>query len=574
MTYKFIGENNYPPFDYIKDGNITGFNNDITNSLCDRLCLDGTVQLLDWSDVIEYSKTDEDYIYQGIFRSKGREEYLEFSDSYLTVSHSFYVDKSCDGSICFEKLKNLSIGVQEDAVTHDFLKERRDTLQTGELKLFSNHNEILEELFKGNIDAIAGNRMTILYLMNKYFKDKELMTIGEPIEMSKLCYAVRPKNKHVLDLINEGLNIIKQNGVYDEIYEKWFGAILSKFDQRFVDYSDTAVIYIDALGKIIQVNKIATSLFENKNLVGNDVFSSGIDRIIPVSIIRRVMDGYEESIMNNLKTTINDRELYLSYCATPVHDNLGNINGAVISISNETKSRIADMKMKSYNKLKSLSRIVGSVAHEVKNPLTSIKNYVDLLPKLYDDSEFRESIITNLPQQIEILNELIDELLQYTKPQKPFMEVVDCREVIDMTIKLMKFDKQIEIINEVEENQKVWVDKKNFRQVITNVILNAVDASFQGGRIIIQSKTAYEDKYLSIAIIDHGKGISEEKIDYVFDPFFTDKDSGTGLGLYICHKLMDENKGTISINSQEDGTKVTLTLLKYMEGSNEKNINN
>lgn len=303
------------------------------------------------------------------------------------------------------------------------------------------------------------------------------------------------------------------------------------------------------------------------------MLSSGIDGIIPVAIIRRVMDGYEESILNNVKTRINEQDLYLSYCATPVHDNLGNINGAVLSIRNETKARIADKKLKNYNKLKSLSRIVGGVAHEIKNPLTSIKNYVDLLPKLYDDTKFRESIINNLPQQVELINELIDELLQYTKPQKPYMEVIDCREVVDLTIKLMKFNKKIDILNEIEQNQLVWVDKKNLRQIITNVVLNAVEASKDGDKIIIKTGRSDDEKSFNIEVIDEGSGISLEKIDYVFDPFFTDKDTGTGLGLYICHQLMAENKGSINIDSTENGTKVTLSLLKYMGELNEEIIN-
>ncbi|WP_425538611.1 transporter substrate-binding domain-containing protein [Microaceticoccus formicicus] len=573
MIYKFLGESNYPPFDYIEDGKIMGFNADITNAICKVLGLESSIELIDWAKVIKFTKSDFDYIYQGIFWSEGRKKYLEFSDSYLTVSHSFFVDKSCNNSVCFGQLKDMRVGVQKDAVTHDFLEERKETIKIGDLKLYSDHVVILDELFKGNIDAVAGNRMTILYLMNKHFKDKEVMTIGEPIEMSKLCYAVRPYNKQVMELINEGLKIIISTGEYNRIYEKWFGVIISRFDQRFVDYTDTAVIYIDAFGKIIRANKIAAGLFGNIELVGKDVLSSGIDGIIPVAIIRRVMDGYEESILNNVKTRINEQDLYLSYCATPVHDNLGNINGAVLSIRNETKARIADKKLKNYNKLKSLSRIVGGVAHEIKNPLTSIKNYVDLLPKLYDDTKFRESIINNLPQQVELINELIDELLQYTKPQKPYMEVIDCREVVDLTIKLMKFNKKIDILNEIEQNQLVWVDKKNLRQIITNVVLNAVEASKDGDKIIIKTGRSDDEKSFNIEVIDEGSGISLEKIDYVFDPFFTDKDTGTGLGLYICHQLMAENKGSINIDSTENGTKVTLSLLKYMGELNEEIIN-
>ncbi|WP_054252966.1 transporter substrate-binding domain-containing protein [Neofamilia massiliensis] len=572
MIYKFIGEKNYPPFDFIVENKATGFNVDITNAICKSLNIQHDINLKEWAKLIDDTKTDNGYIYQGIFKSQERSKYLHFSNSYLTVSHSFLVDKS-KNSLENKQLNEMIVGVQRDSVTHDFLKEKRNQVVLRELRLFNNHTEILKELFKGNLDAIAGNRMTILYLVNKYFKDKELITVGNPIEMSSLCYAGSHNSKEMMDKINLGLKIIKENGIYDLIYQKWFGAIISKFNDYFVDNVDTAVIYIDSLGKIVRINKVANELLNNYDLIGKNIFSFGINSILPIGTIRKVMDGHEESIFDNVKCEINNSIAYLSYCATPVHDSLGNVNGAVISIKNETKDIIANKKLVNYDKLKSLSRIVGGVAHEIRNPLTSIKNYIDLLPRLYDDPEFRLSIIKNLPQQIEIIDELVNELLQYTKPQKPCMEVLDCKNIIDITIRLTKFNKNLNIINNVPENVFVLVDKKYLMQVITNILINSVDASNDGDNIVINGYLNKNKDYYNIEILDNGIGIEKEKLDYVFEPFFTDKTSGTGLGLYICHQLMRENNGSIDIESSiSKGTKVTLSVIKYKGELNGKYI--
>nr|WP_318011014.1 histidine kinase dimerization/phospho-acceptor domain-containing protein [Clostridium sp. FP1] len=154
-----------------------------------------------------------------------------------------------------------------------------------------------------------------------------------------------------------------------------------------------------------------------------------------------------------------------------------------------TEEKLMQENIRTKDKMQSLGNLISGIAHEIRNPLTSIRAYVELIPKKFDNPKFREMVSKDIPTEIDRLNSLINDLLEYSKPQKPYKEKTDLCEIVNKVILLLKNKLQTENIiieNNINKNIFVFIDKNQFRQVLINIVLNAVEClDKQDKRIII-----------------------------------------------------------------------------------------
>src|SRR3989339_39873 len=216
-------------------------------------------------------------------------------------------------------------------------------------------------------------------------------------------------------------------------------------------------------------------------------------------------------------------------------------------------------------KLAALGTATAGIAHELKNPFTFLYTVVHAMDKRWDDPEFKESVIKILPAEVERIKLILDGLSDYSKMQNLNPEPVELAPVLEKVIAILGHEikkNSVKIVKEYAEGKAIAVmaDKNRIVQVFMNIIANALQAIGPSGGTVALSLVQGSGSN-SIVIKDTGPGIPPKTLKRIFDPFFTTKEAGTGLGLPITKKILEEKGGTIQINSSEgDGTTVTVTL--------------
>jgi two-component system sensor histidine kinase HydH len=212
--------------------------------------------------------------------------------------------------------------------------------------------------------------------------------------------------------------------------------------------------------------------------------------------------------------------------------------------------------------------MAAGVAHEVRNPLSSIKGFATLLGSKFKDGSQEYEAADILVQEAERLNRSITELLNYARPTTLRKEPVNIGEMVKLSLKLISSDAQslgVKTSMDIEADlPSISVDKDKINQVLLNLYLNGLQAMEQTLSAKELKVSVHQDETGELIIIevqDTGSGIPQEDLDKVLDPYFTTKPEGTGLGLALAYKIIDEHKGTIRFTSDEgEGTTVSVSF--------------
>ncbi len=224
-------------------------------------------------------------------------------------------------------------------------------------------------------------------------------------------------------------------------------------------------------------------------------------------------------------------------------------------------------ELQKQDRLKAVATLAAGMAHEVKNPLTSIRTFAEYLPQKYDDPDFRQKFKRIVVDEVDRVNSIVTQLLEFSKPKE--LELKECiiTDILDETLGFLSSNllkNKIEVQKDYQENPSLWVDKNQLKQAFLNIFLNSIQAMPEGG--VITVKTSKSAENFLIAISDTGCGISKENLNHLFDPFFTTKESGTGLGLSIVHGIITKHGGTIHAESElGKGTLIRISLLRVIK---------
>ncbi len=277
-----------------------------------------------------------------------------------------------------------------------------------------------------------------------------------------------------------------------------------------------------------------------------------------------ILDTPDElTIINN-----NEETKILEYLASPIFDNNGIYRGYVISFRDIQEKRRLQREMELNNKIESLGVLAGGIAHDFNNLLVGIFGHLDLLKmdlEKINDKDVKEEIEI-VENTMERTVKLTNQLLTFSKGGKPNKENVN---IISLLKEIVSFsvrgtDIKYEIISNYEKLM-LYVDKGQMSQVFSNIIINSIKAIDNSGRIIVSIDLCRMDNkdYITISIKDNGIGIDKSKIDNIFDPYFTTKENGHGLGLAIVRSIVYQHEGSIKVESEEGvGTEFKILLPK------------
>jgi PAS domain S-box-containing protein len=247
----------------------------------------------------------------------------------------------------------------------------------------------------------------------------------------------------------------------------------------------------------------------------------------------------------------------------------GSILGAVVTLEDVSDVRALTEQLIRADRLAAMGELTAGVAHEVRNPLGVIRASVQLLEDAQCDQQRIADAASVIKQEIDRLDRVIKALLDFGRPSRPTLVHTDVNEVLgDVVLFTNRFAKQSDVV--IKESfasalPPVVADPDQLKQVFLNLVTNAVQAMEKTGGEI-ELVTRGDGDYVEISISDDGPGIAEQDLPKVFDPFFTKRAEGTGLGLTIVHRIIDEHDGHIEVSSSPQGTRFTVSLPAAIDG--------
>ncbi|MHC0037042.1 ATP-binding protein [Pseudoneobacillus sp. C159] len=244
----------------------------------------------------------------------------------------------------------------------------------------------------------------------------------------------------------------------------------------------------------------------------------------------------------------------------------GTRKGLVIIGRDITALREAEERLRNTEKLSVVGELAASVAHEIRNPLTSLKGFVQLLQKEDPKHPFYYQIMLD---ELNRINHIVSELLLLAKPQDIKFSKEDLRRILFDVISLLNPEASLcDIqINFTTSDHEIWIDcePNQLKQMFINIIKNAIEASEKGSSVNVYLKE--NQKNATIIIEDFGSGISEERLEKIGEPFYSSKEKGTGLGLTVSFKIVQAHDGSIRFQSvQNKGTTVSIELPIHHKG--------
>ena len=237
---------------------------------------------------------------------------------------------------------------------------------------------------------------------------------------------------------------------------------------------------------------------------------------------------------------------------------LGNQASAALENTHlSEKLQVSQEILQRTDRLSSLGMMTAGLIHEIRNPLVAIRTFTQLLPERYKEPEFRNSFQTLALKEVDRICGLIDNLLNFARPAPPEVSAEDINEIVEGTIRLLESEareKNVQIHRQPSTNiAKIYVDKEKIKQVFINVIFNAIQAIEGEGVVGVATRLFTKNgsaSFVQIEVRDSGVGIPANDLENIFNPFFTTKKGGSGLGLSISHQIVQEHGGYIVVESQ------------------------
>jgi len=231
----------------------------------------------------------------------------------------------------------------------------------------------------------------------------------------------------------------------------------------------------------------------------------------------------------------------------------------------EKEKHFLEAELQRSERLKTVSTLAAGMAHEIKNPLTSIKTFVEYVDQKHQDPDFRTKFKNIVPKEIDKITNIINQLLDYSKTDRANLKLCNIHHLLDYVLDLHsnQFIKRHIVIQKLYNSQSpdITCHENQIKQAFINIVLNSMEAMPKGGNLTIETQDI--GKILQVIIQDTGQGIPKEKLQHLFDPFYTTKEKGTGLGLFIVHQIIENNKGKIVIDSKPNkGTTVKISFTK------------
>jgi signal transduction histidine kinase/FixJ family two-component response regulator len=530
------GDHAYAPFEFVDESGMpAGFNVDLLWQVGAIMNLDIEIVLGPWDEVRSQLEHNEIDMLPGMYKTPGRDLLVDFTIPHFISSYGIFAehDSGMNGA---EDLADKRVAVQAGDVGHDYLVEQG---LAGELVIFNRWEDIFIAVLQGEADCAVASMIQ----GSRLIQDRRYATlrqIGPPLIQQRYCMAVTKGDAELLAALNEGLSILKANGEYDRIYEKWFG------------------VYEDEL---IKTQKI----YRNLMLALATALVTGLMALAWSAMLRRQVF---------VKTQALTRELALN------EENRGKLALALESAelsrkeAEQAQSEAEQARHEAEEASRAKSVFLASISHELRTPLHGVIGISHLLERssLDDDQRRLLGMLSGAAGQLE---RLITDLLDLTRSATGTLSLNpvafrlgELPEWMEKPLSRQAEAKGLTLHFDISQpDLQLVADKERLAQIVVNLASNSIKFTEKGGIAVSLGLKAGQ---LALEVSDTGSGIPESEREHVFESFYQLDNgpagglhSGLGLGLAIVRMLVQLMEGTITISDKPGGGSVFAVFLPF-----------
>ena len=349
------------------------------------------------------------------------------------------------------------------------------------------------------------------------------------IENTRLFVSIRESEKKYRDLVENAPEMIHEISP----------------ERKFINVNKT------------ELNKLGYSLEEMRQMMLEDIVPNDHREEIKRHFKRIIVTGSSE--LETVFLTKSGKEINVEINGTALYNNkTGECICAGAFVRDITERKKMEEQVRRSEKLASMGELAAAIAHEIRNPLGAICNSVGILDTHLKLTGQDKDLLEMIVGQSERLDRIIKDFLTFAHPREPYFSLHDIREVIKNTIFLLEQDNRFTDKIEIKETYesilpKVYIDTDLIHQVLWNLFVNSLDAMPDGGqiKIMVRKATLFLRDAVEIVISDTGTGIPSHELDKIFEPFHTTKTEGTGLGLSMVQRIIDDHGGAVDVKSKE-----------------------
>jgi two-component system sensor histidine kinase AtoS len=456
----------------------------------------------------------------------------------LDISIPVYIKESKD------KWGTIRIGLSLERMYGQILKTRFNLLLLGLLAIalgilgsifFANRiTRPISQLVETTVSAAQGNLERVI----------DIHTRDEIEELGK-------NFNHMIEQIRR-----HRNELEDRLREI---TSLKAYNDDVLASMTNGLMTIDLEKKFVSVNEMAERIIERgeEGIVGFSMEQVLGEQHPLYKILMETLTQQKGISHIEIELKRNGESLWLIAGTSLLNGGEGKPIGALVIFQDITQIKALEEKLRQADRLAALGTLSAGLAHEIKNPLSAIKTFVQLLPQKIGNPSFMEKFNITVPREVDRINHLVEDLLELTR--KRVRSLVDLEvdslihQVIDLHGEELK-KRQIALQDDMDQTiPPIHGDAETLYRAFSNLIINAIQAMPNGGTLSVSSKLDSPSSSVEIIFKDTGIGMDELTAKNIFNPFFTTKDKGAGLGLALTRKIIEDHRGTVEVVSKKGG---------------------
>lgn len=340
---------------------------------------------------------------------------------------------------------------------------------------------------------------------------------------------------------------------------------LRALNENIVRSLASGLVTLDLSGRVIFFNETAEEITGRKSYEVNlRPLATSIPSLAPiVEAAEALIAGPSRPRVEVRFERPDGRVMYLGVSLTALRDAEGRRTGYIMIMQDVSSVKSLEEKLLRQEHLSAIGKLSAAIAHEIRNPLAAISGSIEMLKMLLDPPEEEQRLMGIVIREVERLNALIEDFLEYARPESYTKSTVDIVEILDESLELMKRDTAIAanvtfvLDDGLSQPVQVEADAGRIRQVYWNLIRNACEALGGGGEVTLRRRLVQHPRtgspLVEVRVEDDGSGLAEDVMPNLFEPFFTTKEEGTGLGLATSHRIVTAHGGTLEAENLDGG---------------------
>ena len=519
----------------------------------------------------------------------------DMNNSVFSFTQTLYKERSkvlVDGESSYENIsdiRDISIAVISGSAAHHAANKFFTESNNVDIVLTDSLDESFTLLGLGQVDAIIGDEAKISYHLNQALRSNRFKFVEGSVSEEDVAIAVNPEDEELLDILNKGILVMKKNDQYSHINSKWFGSFIPEINEStasgrtanllsvtivlfgifflwnksvankvnvrtmelnesrqdlrdMIDSLDMGIMVSDSRGRVVAVNRALNFILGTEYSDLLDKKREEIGELRPFLERENMQDAF-----------FYNGKYYLVYSKKLNRDSTSDI----LLIEDYTDRQNYESLNRQEAKMIAVGELTAGLAHEIRNPLGLIKSYLFLLrKKIEGDSE--KHAMEVMDDSVNRINSLIENMLGFSRLSMEEAKYVDIGQSVSSVVALEKdnMDKhQIRLNMDIGPGAdgQLKINEDVLRLCIVNLTNNSLDAFRECDKEdkTINIRADSDGERLKIVFEDNATGIPREKLDMIFDPFYTTKDNGTGLGLYILQSEIRKIGGSLTVDSEE-----------------------